>query len=154
MAEQVSGRAHQFTALILSVIGFAGALASWRMGLWISGSPDAGLLPFVASLLLTGLAGSAIFLSPPETVSVDFNAWRRLAGYAVAMLLFWIGPLLVGCLTGFAAALFVAMSVSENLLLRTALLWSMCMSVGSVLIFRLLLGVPLPDPFVDRLLGL
>ncbi len=154
MAEQLSGRAHQVTSLILSCVGVAGSLASWRMGLWTMGSPDAGLLPFMASMLLAGLAGAAIFLRAPDPLPVDPCAWRRLAGYGASMLLLCIGPLVVGCLAGFSAALFLAMRVSEKLPVRTALLWSIGLSVSSVLVFRLLLGVPLPDPLIDRLLGL
>ncbi len=154
MAEQVSGRAHQITALLLSGVGVAGAVASWRMGLWTLGSPDAGLLPFVASVLLALLAGASVFLAAPEPAPVDPGALGRLASYATSMLVLCVGPLVVGCLIAFSIALFVAMRVGEKLPIRTALLWSIGLSVGSVLVFRLLLGVPLPDPLIDRLLGL
>ena len=154
MSEQVSGRAHQVAALVLSGVGVAGAVAAWRMGLWTMGSPDAGLLPFAASILLACLAGASVVLAPPTATPVDTLGWQRLASYGAAMLVFCAGPLLVGCSVAFAVALFIAMRVGEGMPVRSALAWSVGLSVAAVLVFRLLLGVPLPDPIVDRVLGL
>ena len=153
MAERVSGRSHQVTALILSGVGAAGAVAAWRMGLWTLGSPDAGLMPFVASVLLAALAGAAVFVDAPDPAPADPGASRRLASCGTAMLVLCVGPLVVGCLVAFSAALLIAMRVGEGLPTRKALSWSFGLSMGSVLVFRLLLGVPLPDPLIDRLLG-
>ena len=153
MAQRRFGNTRQIAALALSAIGVAGAVAAWRMGLWTAGSPDAGLLPFAAAVLLTGFAAAAMAVDDEVPVPIEPAAWPRLASYGAAMLLLCVGPLAVGCLAGFAAALFVAMRCGERLTVAKALIWSVVLSVGGVLVFRIGLDVPLPDPIVDRLLG-
>lgn len=148
------GKAHLIAAAALCVTGIAGAVTSWRMGLWTLGNPDAGLLPFVASALLAGLAGAAMFVPAPETAPLDDDARRRLVSYCGAMLVLCIGPLLTGCLVAFTAALFLALRLGERRPAGSAFAWSLGLSVASVMVFRRVLGVPLPDPLLDRWLGL
>ncbi len=148
---------NRIAAALLSGIGVAGAVSGYGMGLWTAGSPAAGLLPFSASVLLAVLAGAAAlagYSEGSEPQPSDAATRMRLLSYLAAIALFCVGPLVAGSLSGFAVALFVALRVGERLPLAASLVWSVGLSAGSIGLFRLVLDVPLPDPLIDRLLGL
>ena len=52
------------------------------------------------------------------------------------------------------AMLFVLFLLGERMRPASSAAWALLLSVGTVVLFRIILGVPLPDTAVDRLLGI
>lgn len=138
-------------ALLLAATGSAGAVMSYRLGLWTGGSPDAGLMPFAASVML---ACFALLCAVAPAVPPTQEVRSRLAGYIGAGVILSVMPALAGSLAAFTCAMWVVLCLGEGLPARRSALLGLAMAVATLLLFRVALGVPLPDPLLDRLAGL
>ncbi len=78
---------------------------------------------------------------------------RRLGWYLAALAAFCAIPPFAGSVVGFSLALFLLMRFGEGRSRVSALGWSIGLAVASVAAFRYLLGVPLQDPLLQRLVG-
>lgn len=136
-------------AAMLALCGAGFAFGAWKLGLWMDGGPDAGLLPFAAALLLLLFSLGAVIAPLPETP--DPIVWRRLSCYLAAGLVFCVLPPLAGAMLAFTAGLVLMLHVGEGLPPLRSLAVSLTVSVAATLLFRQVLGVPLPDPLLDLL---
>jgi len=129
------------------LVGAAGAIGAWNMGLVTPSGPESGLFPFVASVLV--LIGGLVLLLAPKHRALDVDwpdtvGWMRVGGVVLGLSLI---ALLLPRL-GFAAAGVLTMMILLKLVERTGWLQSVALSVGSVAavigLFDKLLGMPLP----------
>jgi putative tricarboxylic transport membrane protein len=127
-----------FCALLALVFG----LGAFRLGFWQEGVPGPGLLPFITSLALLPIA-LRLLLRPrsvPEAGplrAMPLLALAVLAVYgAVVARLGFVGPSLV--------LLAVWRRAFHGGSWRVAAVTSLALVIGAVLLFRTLLGVPLP----------
>jgi len=129
------------------------AFISYRLGLWTGGSPDAGLMPFVASLMLTVCALLCVVAPAAASESAAPDGRSRLAGYIAAGAILSVMPALVGSLAAFTCAMWIVLRLGERLPMRRSALLGAAMALATILLFRYALGVPLPDPLLDWLGG-
>lgn len=141
-------------ALALAAAGMVFAYMSHRLGLWTAGSPDAGLMPFAASLMLAACALLCVVAPTVVTEPVAPDGGSRLSGYIAAGVILSVMPALVGSLTAFACAMWIVLRLGERLPMRRSALLGVAMAMATIGLFRYALGVPLPDPLLDWLSGL
>lgn len=148
---QPARRAHLLSCVLLCLAGLVAAAMAWRMGLWVDGSPGAGLLPFVSGCLLAvlslGSLGGAV--SAPEAAPDRVRPRWYLAAIGVLCAL----PGVVGSTLAFALALFLMIHLGERRALRSSIGWSLGLALATVVLFRQVLGVPLPEPVMLHLVG-
>lgn len=129
--------------LLASAVG----AVSWRYGIGSARLPGPGFWPFVISLSMAGL-GAALVVRPGPAHSAPGGGTSRWKSFGIGMgtLAFYVlalEPL------GYLAATFVLLSVQlrwvEGRSWRASLLTSALAAVISLVAFRLLLKVPLPQ---------
>ena len=142
MTRMGSALARGFT-LLVAAVGALGALEAWRtMPLGTADDPGPGLMPLALGLLLAAL-GLAAALSRDWPRPAPLAPRRTLAAAVVIVAwpfaLAWLGF----ALTTVLALLVLGRAVDEA---RWAWLvaFSLLLTAGAVLLFRVLLRVPLP----------
>jgi putative tricarboxylic transport membrane protein len=130
-------------ALLLASVGLAAAVEAWRsMPLGAADDPGPGGLPLVLGLAVAGLGvATALTRTWPAAAPVERGRGLAVAAAVVgwALALPWLG---------FEVASIVALGVLARAVGRVpvtrALLFALLTGGGAVLLFRVLLGMPLP----------
>jgi putative tricarboxylic transport membrane protein len=128
----------------LAAIALASAIAALRLGLWLGGTPGPGLFPFLAALMLLGASIAAFFQSPAHAEDSEPADRRRLVGYAAAISVFAAAFSLLGSIIATFGFLVGVLRAIERLRWSYALAIATTLAVLSWMVFRQLLGVPLP----------
>ncbi len=127
-----------FCALLALVFG----LGAFKLGFWQEGVPGPGLLPFITSVALLPIALRLLFW--PRTVP-DAGPLRPMP--LVALVVLAVYGVLVARL-GFIGPSLVLLAVWRRAFhggsWLAAAVTSVALVIGAVLLFRTLLGVPLP----------
>jgi putative tricarboxylic transport membrane protein len=133
-------------AILLSVpVG----LAAWRWGIGAVKAPGPGFWPFMIALAVGGL-GAALALRPgsPAPVAASASRWRHLA-IALATLAVYVATLeRLGYLPTTGVLLLAQMRWVEERSWRASLLTAVSGAAVSYILFREILGVPLPAGIV------
>lgn len=132
------------TQVALFIIGAAGVIASYRLGLWGMEGPGSGLFPLIASLLL--LVCVTIRIALPGEVDADEEPvnWSRLGWYAASLVTYTVLFLYTGFLISTVAGVFILMRFAEGRPVLSALIASLIATALCILLFDYLLAVPLP----------
>jgi putative tricarboxylic transport membrane protein len=129
-------------AILLSVpVG----LAAWRWGIGAVKAPGPGFWPFMIAVVIAGL-GAALALrpGPPAGMAGSASRWRNLA-VALATLACYVAALEpLGYLPTTGGLLFAQMRWVEQRSWRASLLTAVIGAAASYVLFREILGVPLP----------
>lgn len=135
------------------VISLVAAIESYRLGLGHLHAPQAGFLPFVASLLLGGLSVSLLITTPPTTRSgsegnedVTFNVYQipKVLCALVSLFLYGIFLEILGFLVASVLLMAFLLRVIEPQRWYVITLGAILIPVCALLLFERGLGVLLP----------
>jgi putative tricarboxylic transport membrane protein len=134
----------RLSSACLGAIAFAAAIVALRLGPWHAGAPGPGLFPLLAALMLLGTSMGAGLQSLQGSNDTERADRGRLLRYAAAISAFAFAFILLGA--ALATFGFIA-GVLRGIERRR---WSHALAIAAALaglswlIFRRLLGVPLP----------
>jgi putative tricarboxylic transport membrane protein len=140
----------RIAAVVLMVLGLAAAYyAVSELKLGTPRNPDAGLMPFLASLVVVGTSAAWLFeLRGPDPDPQPFwgkGAWVKPL-LAIAFLCLYAGTMeLLGYLPSTFLFLGLWQFLVERVNWRRATLVTVLGTAGMYLIFVYLLGVPVPE---------
>jgi putative tricarboxylic transport membrane protein len=135
-----------FVGLFFLLVGLGVALESLRYQLGTARAPLPGLFPFLAGLLLIGLSATLLFKATrgEATEGRVLGNLRRpaqlIAGLAIYIL---IAPLL-GYVMATTILSMIILRAMETKSWRVIVLTSLAIAIGTFVIFKPLLGIPLP----------
>jgi putative tricarboxylic transport membrane protein len=133
----------------LAAIGIASAITAWRLGLWQAGAPGPGLFPLLAALMLFGTSIGAAMQRPGDLGGAEPADRTRLLRYALAMLAFAIAFGLLGVVLATFGFVVGVLRGIERLRWSQALAVAALLAALSWIVFRQLLGVPLPAGLLE-----
>ena len=132
------------SAIILALMGLGATVLALQSGLWSGSRPGPGLFPFIAAVLLSAASLGAAMQMPLEAGETERADRPRVTGYMSAitgfvLLLEWAGTMIA-----MVGLLLVLLRAIERRSWTFALASATFIPAFSWLVFRLLLGVPLP----------
>lgn len=133
----------------LAAIGIASAVAALRLGLWQASAPGPGLFPFLAALMLLGTSIGAAMQCPGDLDNAEPADRTRLLKHALAMSAFAIAFGLLGVVLATFGFVVGVLRGIERLSWSRALAIAAALAVLSWIVFRQLLGVPLPAGLLE-----
>lgn len=121
-------------------------VASWGFGVGIPKSPGAGFWPLLIVLAMVGLGASLILRPTPNALrEAGLSRWGKF-GVSLGTLAFYVVALEpLGYLLTTVALLFVQLRWVESRSWRSSALIAIIAAVLSLLLFRVLLKVTLPE---------
>lgn len=134
----------RFTSLLLGATAAAAAMAALRLGIWQAGVPGPGLFPLIASLMLFVTSIFAALHSQGQSSEAPLADRGRLLRIGLAISAFGIGFATVGAVLATFAFMVGVLRGIERLGWVNTLSVSIALAVLSWVVFRQLLGVPLP----------
>ncbi len=134
----------RLSSCCLAAIGIASAVAAWRLGLWQAGAPGPGLFPLLAALMLFGTSIGAAMQRSGDLGGAEPADRTRLLKHALAMSAFAIAFGLLGVVLATFGFVVGVLRGIERLRWSHALAIAAVLAVLSWIVFRQLLGVPLP----------
>ncbi len=135
-----------FVGLFFLVVGLGVALESLRYHLGTARAPLPGLFPFLAGLLLIGLAATLIFKATRGEESpgpVLGNLWRPAQLIAGLVIYISIGTLL-GYVLATTILSMIILRAMDTKSWRVIVATSLAIAIGTFVLFKPLLGIPLP----------
>ena len=139
----------RFSSCCLAAIGVASAIAAWRLGLWQAGAPGPGLFPLLAALMLLGTSIGTAMQRPGDLGGAEPADRTRLLKHALAMAAFAIAFALLGVVPATFGFVVAVLRGIEWLRWFQALAIAAVLAALSWIVFRQLLGVPLPAGLLE-----
>lgn len=139
----------RFSSCCLAAMGMASAAAAWRLGLWHGGAPGPGLFPLLAALMLLGTSIGAAMQCPEDLGGAEPADRTRLLKHALAMAAFAIAFGFLGVVPATFGFVVGVLRGIERLRWSQALAIAAVLAAMSWIVFRQLLGVPLPAGLLE-----
>jgi putative tricarboxylic transport membrane protein len=135
-----------FIGLFFLFVGLGVALESLRYHLGTARAPLPGLFPFLAGLLLIGLAATLIFkaITGERTQGPVLGNLSRPAQLVLGLVIY----IPIGNLLGYVLATtllsMIILRAMETKSWRVIVITSLAIAIGTFILFKPLLGIPLP----------
>jgi hypothetical protein len=134
-------------------IGIGVTLESLRYHLGTARQPLPGLLPFLAGLILVGLSAMLIFRpgKDEDAKSPSLSNLRRPAQLILGLVIYISISSFVGYILATTILSIFILLAMETKRWRVIIVSSLAVALGSYIVFKLLLGLPLPGGSILRL---
>jgi hypothetical protein len=135
-----------YIGIFFLVVGSGVALESLRYHLGTARAPLPGLFPFLAGLLLIGLAAALIFQATRGQATQERvlgDLWRPAQLILGLWIYIAIGPLL-GYVLATTLLSMIILRAMETKSWRVIVITSLAIAIGTFILFKPLLGIPLP----------
>ncbi|WP_123688656.1 tripartite tricarboxylate transporter TctB family protein [Allostella humosa] len=133
-----------FAAFLLAM-GLCGLWFGWKLPMGTAVRMGAGYMPKVLSVILlafgVGLAAASLAVEGPR---LERWAWRGLAIILASLCLFGLLVERAGLLVTTAVVILAATAAAPDRRWREAAIFAVVMAVFCTVVFRLLLGLPIP----------